>query len=72
MSCTWKFKPGSPERGHCLDGIAESLNRLQKPFFYVSQKSIRDKLKIFERDFKKKDKFEKKRSFWDFSRKIRS
>lgn len=58
----WKFKPGSRERGHCLDRIAESLNQLEKPCFNVSQKSIRDRLKILERDFKKKDRFERNAS----------
>ena len=51
-----KYKLGSRERGNCLDRIAESLNQLQEPFFNVSQKSIRDRLKILERDFKRKDR----------------
>ena len=58
----WKYKLGSRERGNCLDRIAESLNQLQEPFFNVSQKSIRDRLKILERDFKRKDRFERNAS----------
>ena len=58
----WKYKLGSSERGNCLDRIAESLNQLQEPFFNVSQKSIRDRLKILERDFKRKDRFERNAS----------
>lgn len=52
----WIYKAGSRERGQCLDRIAESLNHLKKPSFSVSQKSVRDRLKILERDFKKKKK----------------
>ena len=63
----WKYKAGSHERGQCLDRIAEGLNHLQRPSFSVSQKSVRDRLKILERDFKKKE-----RCFWDFSRKDRT
>ena len=55
----WKYKLGSRERGNCLDRIAESLNQLQEPFFNVSQKSIRDRLKILERDFKRNYRFER-------------
>ena len=58
----WKYKLGSRERGNCLDRIAESLNQLQEPFFNVSQKSIRDRLKILERNFKRKDRFERNAS----------
>ena len=58
----WKYKLGSRERGNCLDRIAESLNQLQKPFFNVSQMSIRDRLKLLERDFKRKDRFERNAS----------
>ena len=52
-----KYKLGSRERGNCLDRIGESLNQLQKPFFNVSQKTIRDTLRLQERDFKRKDRF---------------
>ena len=49
-------------RGQCLDRIAESLNHLERPSFSVSQKSVRDRLKILERDFKKKERSEKNAS----------
>ncbi|XP_067047924.1 caldesmon-like [Acropora muricata] len=58
----WKYKAGSRERGQCLDRIAESLNHLERPSFSVSQKSVRDRLKILERDFKKKERSEKNAS----------
>ena len=58
----WKYKLGSRERGNCLDRIAESLNQLQEPFFNVSQKSIRDRLRLLERDFKRKDRFDQNAS----------
>ncbi|CAH3184148.1 unnamed protein product, partial [Porites evermanni] len=58
----WNYKLGSRERGNCLDRIAESLNQLQEPFFNVSQKSIRDRLKMLESDFKRKDRFERNTS----------
>ena len=58
----WKYKLGSRETGNCLYRIAESLNQLQEPFFNMSQKSIRDRLKILERDLKRKDRFERNAS----------
>ena len=58
----WKYKLGSRERGNCLDRIAESLNQLQEPFFNVSQKSIRERLRLLERDFKRKDRFDQNAS----------
>ena len=58
----WKYKAGSREGGQCLDRIAESLNQLKRPSFSVTQQSVRDRLKILERDFKKKERFEKKAS----------
>lgn len=67
----WIYKSGSRERGQCLDRIAVSLNHLEKPSFSVSQKSVRDRLKILERDFKKERKIREK-CFWDFSRKDRT
>ena len=57
-----KYKLRSRETGNCLYRIAESLNQLQEPFFNVSQKSIRDRLKILERDLKRKDRFERNAS----------
>ncbi|XP_074611822.1 uncharacterized protein LOC141866237 [Acropora palmata] len=58
----WKYKAGSRERDQCLDRIAESLNHLERPSFSVSQKSVRDRLKILEGDFKKKERSEKNAS----------
>ena len=55
----WKYKAGSRERGQCLDRIAESLNHIERPSFSVSQTSVRDRLKILERDLKKKERSEK-------------
>ena len=54
----WKFRTGSRERGQCLDRIAESLNQVKDTRFNLTQKSIRDRLKILERDFKKKNRQE--------------
>ena len=68
MFALWKYKAGSRERGQCPDRIAESLNHLERPSFSVSQKSVRDRLKILERDFKKKERSD----LWDFSRKDRN
>lgn len=48
-----KYKAGSRKRGQCLDRVAESLSQLKKQCFSMSQKSVRDRLKILERDFKK-------------------
>ena len=44
----WKFKAGSSERGNCLDLIAESLTLIKEPLFNVSQKSIRDRLRLLQ------------------------
>ena len=38
-------KPGSKERGHCLDRIAESLIAIIDPFFKVDQRALRDTIK---------------------------
>ena len=53
----WKYRLGSRERGNCLDRIAQSLNQLHEPFFNASQKTIKDRLRLLERDFKMKDRF---------------
>jgi len=58
----WKYKAGSRESGQCLDRIAESLNHLEKSSFSVSQKSARDRLKILEGDFTRKERSEKNAS----------
>ena len=53
----WKYRLGSRERGNYLDRIAESLNQLHEPFFNASQKTIKNRLRLLERDFKMKDRF---------------
>ena len=58
----WKYKAGSRERGQCLDRISDSPNHLERPSFSVSQKSVRDRPKILERDFKRKERSEKNAS----------
>ena len=54
-----KYKLGSHERGNCLDRIAVSPNQLQQPFFYVSQNSTRDRIRLLERYLKRKDRFQR-------------
>lgn len=41
----FSYKPGSKERGQCLDRIAESLNAISDPYFKVDQRSLRDRIK---------------------------
>ena len=41
----YQHKPGSKERGKCLDRIAESLNSTEQPWFKVDQKLLRDRIK---------------------------
>ena len=41
----YTHKPGSKERGQCLDRISESLNSIEDLYFKVDQRSVRDKLK---------------------------
>ena len=38
----YHYKPGSTERGQCLDRTAESLNSIGEPWFKVDQGSLRD------------------------------
>ena len=53
LSCElWKYRPGTRERGNCLNEIWEVLNDIKGLQFCVSQKSLRDSLKILERDSK--------------------
>lgn len=58
----WKFKAGSREKGNCLDKIVENLNGIEEPVFNVSQKSVRDRIKILERDFRTKKREEERAS----------
>ena len=48
----WKYRAGTRERGNCLEEICKILNSIKEPQFSVSQKSLRDRLKILERDSK--------------------
>ena len=48
----WKFRAGTRERGNCLEEICKILNNIKEPKFFVSPKSLRDRLKILERDAK--------------------
>ena len=43
----WKYRAGTRERGNCLEEICKILNSIKGP-----QKSLRDRLKILERDSK--------------------
>lgn len=58
----WKHKSGTREKGNCLDLIVEILNKLKEPKFNVSQKAIRDRIKILESDFKAKKRGEERAS----------
>ena len=46
----WKYRTGSRERGNCLEEIAKILKNIKDPHFCVSVKSLRDHLKLMERD----------------------
>ena len=48
----WKYRSGTRERGNCCEEICKILNSTKEPQFCVSQKSLRDQLKILERDCK--------------------
>ena len=41
----YQYKPGSKERGQCLDRISESLNSFKEPWFKVDQKSLKDRIR---------------------------
>ena len=55
-------KPGSKERGQCLDRIAESLNNIPQPYFKVDQRSLRDRLKKLLKQYVEKRNREEKAS----------
>ena len=42
-TCTYQYKPGSNERGYCLDRIAKSLSNIVELWFKVDQRSLRDR-----------------------------
>ena len=41
----YQYKPGSKDRGQCLERIAESLNGNEERWFKVDQRSLRDRIK---------------------------
>ena len=41
----YQYKPGSKEKGQCLDRIVESLNSIEEPWLRVDQRSLRDRIK---------------------------
>ena len=47
-----KYSLGTRQRGDCFEEICKILNNIKEPQFCVSQKSLRDRLKILERDCK--------------------
>ena len=55
-------KPGSRERGLCLDRIAENLNSIETVWFKVNQRSLRDRLIKLLKIFKSKRSQEEKAS----------
>lgn len=49
-----RYKIGTRERGNCWDRIASKLNTLEKPYFKVDQRAVRDHTSKLIRDFKRK------------------
>ena len=47
-----KYSSGTRQRGNCFEEIRKILNNIKEPQFCVSQKYLRDRLKILERDCK--------------------
>ena len=41
----YQYKPGSKEKGQCLDRTVESLNSTEEPWLRVDQRSLRDRIK---------------------------
>ena len=52
----WKCRSGTRERGNCFEEIRKILNNIKEPQFCVSYKSLRDRLKILERDCKVRER----------------
>lgn len=50
----WEKRHGSTERGEVWSNIAETLNNIEKPQFMVSQRSIRDRYIVMEKNRKAK------------------
>ena len=47
-----KYSLGTRQRGNCFEEICKILNNIKQPQFCVSLKSLRDCLKILEKDCK--------------------
>ena len=62
-------KPGSRERGACLEKIANCLNSLEMPWFKVDQRSLRDRIKKLLAQFTKKKNEEQRASGIDVEEK---
>ena len=52
----YEYKPGSKERGPCIDRIAESLNSIEEPWFKVDQRSLKDRIKKLLKYVEKRNK----------------
>lgn len=52
----YEHKPGSKERGPCIDRIAESLNSIEEPWFKVDQRSLKDRIKKLLKYVEKRNK----------------
>ena len=58
----WNQRHGSDERGRCWEAISDSLNSLDEPKYNVSQRSVRDRYVVLEKNFKRKRNEENKAS----------
>ena len=52
----YEYKPGSEERGPCIDRIAESLNSIEEPWCKVDQRSLKDRIKKLLKYAEKRNK----------------
>ena len=52
----WKYRSSTRERGNSFEDICKILNNIKEPQFCISQKSLRDPLKIMERDCKARER----------------
>ncbi|XP_028413114.1 uncharacterized protein LOC114535973 [Dendronephthya gigantea] len=58
----WNYKKGSQQRGTIWEQISDSLNDLDNPKFYVTQKSVRDHYNLLEKQQKRKLREEERAS----------
>ena len=58
----WEKKHGSTERGEVWSNIAKTLNSMENPKFMVSQRSVRDRYNVMEKNHKKKTREEERES----------